>query len=61
MRMFGIVELETTFQVCRFAIGIRNSHDKSMRLAMTAGYRVLAVSGDFTPLLDKHSRTGRQL
>jgi hypothetical protein len=40
MKMFGIVEVETTFQGCRFAIGIRNAHDKSMRLAMTVGYRL---------------------
>jgi hypothetical protein len=61
MKMFGIVEIETTFQGCRFAIGIRNAHDKSMRLAMTVGYRVLvcdnmAFSGDFTPVLAKHSK-----
>ena len=59
--MFGIVEIETTFHGCRFAIGIRNAHDKSMRLAMTVGYRVLvcdnmAFSGDFTPVLAKHSK-----
>ena len=29
MKMFGIMELETTFQGCRFALGIRNAHDKS--------------------------------
>jgi hypothetical protein len=40
MKMFGIMELETTFQGCRFALGVRNSHDKSMRLAMTVGYRL---------------------
>jgi hypothetical protein len=61
MKMFGIVEIETTSQGCRFAIGIRNAHDKSMRLAMTVGYRVLvcdnmAFSGDFTPVLAKHSK-----
>jgi len=61
MKLFGIVELETTFQGCRFAIGIRNAHDKSMRLAMTVGYRVLvcdnmAFAGDFTPVLAKHSK-----
>jgi hypothetical protein len=39
MKMFGIMEIETTFQGCRFALGIRNAHDKSMRLAMTVGYR----------------------
>jgi hypothetical protein len=61
MKMFGIMELETTFQGCRFALGLRNAHDKSMRLAMTVGYRVLvcdnmAFSGDFTPVLAKHSK-----
>lgn len=59
-RMFGLMELETTFHGCRFALGIRNSHDKSMRLAMTVGYRVfvcenMAFSGDFEPVLAKHS------
>src|ERR1700756_1615579 len=62
MKMFGIMELETTFHGCRFAIGIRNAHDKSMRLAMTCGYRVfvcdnMAFSGDFTPVLAKHSKS----
>jgi hypothetical protein len=61
MKMFGLMELETTFHGCRFAIGIRNSHDKSMRLAMTVGYRVfvcdnMAFNGDFEPLLAKHSK-----
>src|SRR5580692_6847939 len=61
MKMFGIMELETTFQDCRFALGIRNAHDKSMRLAMTVGYRVfvcdnMAFAGDFTPVLAKHSK-----
>ncbi len=39
MKMFGVLDLETTFDGCRFAIGMRNSNDKSMRLAMTVGYR----------------------
>ena len=39
MKMFGVLDLETTFDGCRFAIGIRNANDKSMRLAMTVGYR----------------------
>ena len=39
-----------------FSIGIRNANDKSMRLALTVGYRVfvcdnMAFNGDFTPLL----------
>ena len=61
MKLFGLMELETTFTGCRFAIGIRNAHDKSMRLAMTVGYRVLvcdnmAFHGDFQPVLAKHSK-----
>jgi hypothetical protein len=66
MKMFGCMELETTFHGCRFAIGIRNAHDKSMRLAMTVGYRVfvcenMAFSGDFQPVLAKHSKHFRLL
>ena len=61
MKMFGVLDLETTFDACRFAIGIRNSNDKSMRLALTVGYRVfvcdnMAFAGDFTPVLAKHSK-----
>src|SRR2546421_4314107 len=61
MKMFGIMELETQFEGCRFAIGIRNAHDKSMRLAMTVGYRVfvcenMTFNGDFQPVLAKHSK-----
>lgn len=61
MKMFGVLELETTFEGCRFSIGIRNSNDKSMRLALTVGYRVLvcdnlAFAGEFTPVLAKHTK-----
>jgi hypothetical protein len=61
MKVFGVLDLETTFDGCRFSIGIRNSNDKSMRLALTVGYRVLvcdnmAFQGDFTPVLAKHSK-----
>jgi hypothetical protein len=61
MKMFGVMDLETGFTGCRFSIGLRNSHDKSMRLAVTCGYRVmvcdnLAFHGDFTPLSAKHSK-----
>jgi hypothetical protein len=55
------MDLNYEFSGCRFSIGLRNSNDKSMRLALTAGYRVfvcdnMAFSGDFTPLLQKHTR-----
>jgi hypothetical protein len=61
MKMFGVLDLETQMDGCRFSIGIRNSHDKSLRLGMTAGIRVfvcsnMAFSGDFTPVLSKHSK-----
>jgi hypothetical protein len=61
MKMFGVMDLNSEFEGGRFSIGLRNSNDKSMRLALTAGYRVLvcdnmAFSGDFTPLLHKHTR-----
>src|SRR5207244_6141585 len=61
MKMFGVLDLETSFDGCRFSIGVRNSNDKSMRLALTVGYRVfvcdnMAFRGDFTPVLAKHSK-----
>jgi hypothetical protein len=59
MKAFGVLDLETEMEGCRFSIGLRNSHDKSMRLAMTCGYRVFvwAFAGDFTPVLAKHSKS----
>ncbi len=61
MKMFGVMDLNQEFSGCRFSIGLRNSNDKSMRLALTVGYRVfvcdnMAFSGDFSPLLHKHTR-----
>jgi len=61
MKMFGLMELDYEFTGCRFSIGIRNANDKSMRLAMTVGYRVMVCSnmpfrGDFSPVLSKHSK-----
>ena len=40
MKMFGALDLETKETGFRFSIGLRNANDKSMRLAMTVGYRV---------------------
>jgi hypothetical protein len=61
MKMFGALDLDTAEHDFRFSIGIRNSHDKSMRLALTVGYKVfvcdnMAFSGDFEPVLAKHSK-----
>src|ERR1043166_4497157 len=61
MKMFGVMEVDQGMHGARFALGLRNSHDKSFRLAVTVGYRVLvcenlAFSGDFSPVLAKHSK-----
>jgi hypothetical protein len=55
MRMFGVMDLSSGFEGCRFAIGLRNSHDKSFRLSCTVGLRVfvcenLAFNGEYTPM-----------
>lgn len=63
-KMFGVLDLDyefSTLDTFRFSIGLRNSNDKTMRLGVTIGYRVLvcdnmAFKGDFTPVLAKHSR-----
>lgn len=61
MKLFGVLDLDTGIPGCRFSIGIRNSHDRTMRLACVCGVRVLvcenmAFSGDFQPVLAKHSK-----
>src|ERR1051326_5053095 len=61
MKMLCVLALDTGMPGCRFSIGIRNSHDRSMRLAAVVGVRVLvcenmAFSGDFEPVLAKHSK-----
>jgi hypothetical protein len=61
MEMFGVLDLETTFEGCRFAVGIRNANNKRFRLACTVGIRIfvcqnLAFQGDYTPVLAKHTK-----
>lgn len=60
MRMFGVLDLQAEFEGTSFSIGIRNANDKSMRLAFTAGYRVLvcdnmAFMGEYAPVARKHT------
>jgi hypothetical protein len=65
MKMFGVMDLSSGFDGCRFAIGLRNSHDKSFRLSCTVGLRVfvcenLAFHGEYVletmfPNLDRRS------
>src|SRR5262249_49493441 len=45
MEMFGVLDLETSFDGCRFAIGIRNANNKRFRLACTVGLRVTQRTG----------------
>jgi hypothetical protein len=59
--MFGVIDLETSFDGCWFAIGIRNANNKRFRLSCTVGLRVflchnLAFQGDYSPVLAKHSK-----
>ena len=61
MKMFGVMDLSSGFDGCRFALGLRNSHDKSFRLSCVVGVRVfvcenLAFHGDYTAILAKHSK-----
>src|SRR4051794_1682347 len=55
-KMFGVMELDQGMEGARFALGLRNSHDKSFRLSICVGYRVfvcdnLAFHGDYSPVL----------
>jgi hypothetical protein len=36
MKMFGLLELNHGFTGCHFAIGIRNSNDKSLKLSISS-------------------------
>lgn len=61
MKLFGLLEINAELDGIRFAIGLRNSNDKSMRLGLVAGYRVrvcdnMMFQGDFNPLLAKHTK-----
>jgi phytoene dehydrogenase-like protein len=61
MRMFGFLEINDGTSDVGFAIGVRNSHDKTFSLGLTVGYRVfvcdnLAFHGDFTPVTRKHTK-----
>lgn len=54
-KMFGLMVLDQGMHGASFALGIRNSHDKSFRLSITVGYQVfvcqnMAFQGDLTPV-----------
>ena len=60
MKMFGLMVTNQEFDGCKYAIGLRNSNDKSMRIGLVAGFKVLvcenmAFSGDFKPLNAMHT------
>jgi hypothetical protein len=61
MKLFGVLDLEMQFDGCRFSLGLRNANDRSMRLGLVVGFRILvcdnlAFSGDYQPVLAKHSK-----
>lgn len=62
MKMFGVLALNLENSGVQFAIGCRNSHDRSFALALTVGYRVfvcdnLAFHGAFAAITRrKHSK-----
>jgi hypothetical protein len=60
-RLFAFLKVNAEYEGINFGIGLRNAHDKSMRIGLVAGYRVMvcsnmAFSGDFKPMLAKHSK-----
>src|SRR5260370_868450 len=44
MEMFGVLDLETSFEGCRFAVGIRNANNKRFRFGMHGGAASVRVS-----------------
>lgn len=61
MNMFGMMDLASSSGDFRFAIGLRNSNNKSMSLGMIAGMRVfvcsnMSFSGDFVAIAKKHTK-----
>jgi hypothetical protein len=62
-RMFGIMEIDVEWSNLRFAIALRNGNDRSMRLAITCGYRVfvcsnMAFRGDYYPTRSRNGAPG---
>lgn len=61
MKLFAVLRVNADYEGVGFSIGLRNANDKSMRVGIVSGYRVfccdnLAFSGDFNPMLQKHSK-----
>lgn len=61
MKLFGCLDLETMGDGFRFSLGVRNANDKSMRLGLVVGVKILvcdnlAFQGDFEPVLAKHTK-----
>lgn len=65
-QMFGTMVLDQGAHGTQFALGIRNSHNRTLALSITVGFRVmvcqnLAFHGDFTPLMRKHTKNANLL
>jgi len=62
-RVFGVLDLDYEHGDVRFSIGLRNANDKSVRLALTIGYKVAICDmfkGDFTPIFHKPTSRGSE-
>jgi hypothetical protein len=60
-QFFGTMTLDQGMHGAQFALGIRNSHNKTLALGITVGFKVfvcqnLSFYGDYTPLCKKHTR-----
>ena len=61
MKLFAVLRVNADYEGVGFSIGLRNANDRSMRVGIVSGYKVfccdnLAFSGDFNPMLQKHSK-----
>lgn len=59
-QFFGVLQLDQGAHGTQFALGLRNSHNKTLALGITVGFRVmvcqnLAFHGEYTPLMRKHT------
>jgi hypothetical protein len=59
-KLYGLITLYDEYAGVNYAVGLRNSNDKSTRLSLAVGYVVKVctngmVSGDYQPLMAKHT------
>lgn len=60
LKLFGLLQLQDEYDGVNYAIGLKNSNDKSTRLSLAVGYVVKVcsngmINGDYHPLTAKHT------